>query len=276
MIDQRLFSDFLQQAPFQPATNLWRAIEISKVLSQPFPTGRGLDLGCGDGKLTQVILERVGHRELVGIDLDPEETALAKATGIYSAIHTGSAANIPEPSGSFDFIFSNSVLEHIPNIHEVLNEASRLLKTDGKLLFTVPSQGFHKNLKGPTNQTLREAYLKEIDNRCAHIRYWNKTEWEKALQPLGLRIVICTEYMNNHETKRWEILSNMTAGILYRLTGMKRQPIDMQRSLGMRRHYVRLHPVFARPIARILSLGLQSNAQSDDNSCLMILALRTQ
>lgn len=275
MIDQGLFADFLHQAPFQPATNLWRAIEIAQVLSQPFPTGRGLDLGCGDGRLTQVILKHVGHRELVGIDLALKETLLAEATGIYSSIHTGSAANISEPSESFDFVFSNSVLEHIPPIHEVLQEVARLLKPGGEFLFTVPGPSFHKNLKGPTNTALRAAYLKEIDSRCAHIRYWSKDEWRQALQTLGLQITVCTEYMNTNETQRWEILSNLTGGLLYRLAGRKRPPIDIQRSLGLRSRHIRLHPMLARPLARILSLGLRSHTPLNDNSCLMILAMRT-
>jgi len=43
-------------------------------------------------------------------------------------------------------MFSNSVLEHIYDINMVLKEVSRVLKENGKLVFTVPSNQFSSYL----------------------------------------------------------------------------------------------------------------------------------
>src|SRR4051812_37996918 len=110
-----LFTTFTARYPAQPATAFWRAIEIEALATCDVPEeGLGLDLGCGDGILTDILLERIGPRRLVGIDLDPLETAAARKYSFYERIHTCSADAIPEPDGTFDFVISNSVLEHIP------------------------------------------------------------------------------------------------------------------------------------------------------------------
>ncbi len=98
-IDKDLLTRFIREYPFQPATAFWRAIEIGHVVSQPFPDGFGLDLGCGDGKLTKILLEKVGMREMVGIDLDQKEVKQAEETGIYKRLHVCPADQIPETGG---------------------------------------------------------------------------------------------------------------------------------------------------------------------------------
>ena len=77
-MDRRLLKEFVRTYPFQPATAFWRAVEIGALVDQGLPPGRYLDLGCGDGKLTKIILERIGSRPIVGVDPDSEETSLAR------------------------------------------------------------------------------------------------------------------------------------------------------------------------------------------------------
>lgn len=178
-IDKKLLIRFIREYPSQLAAAFWRAIEVEHVTSQPFPAGLGIDLGCGDGKLTKILLERIGKRKpwLVGVDIDNRETQLAQQSGIYQRIHTVSADKIPEEDNSFDFVFSNSVLEHIENIENVLNEVRRILKKDGIFLFTVPSANFHCCLKGPLLPfASRDAYIKKLDLRLAQKRYWDTKE----------------------------------------------------------------------------------------------------
>lgn len=147
-INKKLLRRFLHDYPFQPATAVWRATEIDHVIAYPFPEGFGLDLGCGDGQLTQIILESVGTRSMVGIDIDPQEAALAEKSGIYERIHITPADQIPEKDSCFDWVFSNSVLEHIPNLDDVIAEVSRLLRPGGPFLLTVPGDKFYQCLGG--------------------------------------------------------------------------------------------------------------------------------
>ena len=81
----QLLREFMADAPFQPATNLWRAVELP-VLAEAMPkSGRGLDVGCGDGILTRILSDLAGARwQLVGVDPDGAECALARASGMFT------------------------------------------------------------------------------------------------------------------------------------------------------------------------------------------------
>lgn len=276
MINRQLLERFLYDYPFQPATGFWRAVEIDKLINTPFPKGFGLDLGCGDGKLTKIILEYVGNRELVGVDIDPAETAQAKETGLYARIHTVPADKIPEADDTFDFVISNSVLEHIDNIEDVIRETSRLLKQGGIFVFTVPSDTFHACLQGPLLPwKTRKEYEKELDLRCAHKRYWGERDWDKILSQNGLKITRALPYLSKKQLHRWENISRFTAGILFSFYGKKTHPIEIQRSLGMRKATQRLPKFISIMLASFFSIGMtNSDTRKGLNSCLLITAVK--
>ncbi|HET7100737.1 MAG TPA: class I SAM-dependent methyltransferase, partial [Terriglobia bacterium] len=94
-----LLTEFMMEAPYQPATNYWRAVEIGDVIKHGLPQGKGLDLGCGDGHLMAILLGHVGQRELVGLDIDTNETKLARRRNIYQRVVTALADQIPFPDG---------------------------------------------------------------------------------------------------------------------------------------------------------------------------------
>ncbi len=272
-IDKKMFAEFLAVHPFQPATALWRAVEVSVVAEHSLPSGRGLDLGCGDGKLTSILLARTGPRELVGVDLDPLETTQAKQLFFYTNVHTCPGAEIPEPSASFDFVFSNSVLEHISPIEPVLAEVARLLKQGGKFIFTVPSTGFHQCLRGPRSAARRKEYLEETDARCAHKYYWSESEWAAALSAVGLEISATKAYLHIGEVRRWESLARSTSGLLFKLYGQKRHPIEIQRRLKLRGNTIGLPKFVARVVANLLSLGVKDSLLPQ--GCLYIEATKS-
>ncbi len=266
MIDKSLLKQFLHDYPFQPATALWRASEIAHVLSYSFPEGLGLDLGCGDGRLTKIILDRVGKRDVIGVDIDPRETSLAEALKLYQRIHVTSADRIPEPDCSFDWVFSNSVLEHISNLDNVLREVSRVLKPGGQFLLTVPSEDFHQCLRGPLLPwTSKESYRDQVDARFACLRYWSTAEWDRHLQPYQMEIQRATLYQTAAEAQRWESIARFTSGMLYALIGQKKQPIEIQRSLGVRKPSAKMPWLFANILSNILSLGLEQRIEKQEN-----------
>lgn len=262
---QELLGELLFLQPFQPATALWRSIEIHEVLQSPFPEGRGLDLGCGDGHLTKIILDRAGSRSLVGVDIDPQETATATKYETYDRIHTTTADRIPEPDSHFDFVFSNSVLEHIDNVQAVLAEVARVLRTGGLFLFTVPSANFHELLRGPVLPFGdRSRYLRDLDDRLAHLRYWSESQWEKELGMAGLTIQQSSYYLNARQLRRWETVSRFTAGILYSLVGKKKSPIQIQRSLGLRTPSLPVPRIFCTLVAHLLCRRLKLEKSEEE------------
>lgn len=274
-IRRSLLRSLLSENPFQPATSWWRAIELAVVIDHGLPEGRGLDLGCGDGKLMRILLSAArASPTLVGVDIDPLETRDAQASGVYQRVHTATGERLPEPDASFDFVFSNSVLEHIGDLEPVIGEVARVLRPGGRFIFTVPAAGFHDCLSGPLLPwTDRKRYLEDIDRRCAHRRYWGETEWRNCLERYGMDLSRSVAYLAASEAQRWETLSRFTAGVLYTVAGRRLQPIEIQRALRLRRRGLRLAPWIAAPLAAAISAGV-STGPSRRFGCLLIEAHR--
>jgi SAM-dependent methyltransferase len=275
-MDRRLLRTFLELYPFQPATAVWRASEVAALARADFPAGLGLDLGCGDGRLTRVLSERVGGLRLVGLDIDPLETALATGEHFYERVHTTAGEHIPEPDASFDFVVSVSVMEHIPNLPAVLRDVARVLKPGAPLITTVPSVGFHDCLRGPLMPgASRAEYLRALDRRVAHLHYWSVADWQRELSSAGMRLVEATPILARGEMRRWESISRITAGVLQAVSGGKR-PLDIQRSLGMRKHGQRMPGAIAGVLAHTLTIGLDDAVPSHEreSGCLLVVAER--
>jgi len=265
-----LLTEFMMQAPYQPATNYWRAVEIEEVIKYGLPEGYGLDLGCGDGHLMAILLGHVGRRKLVGLDIDPHETALARRRKTYREVITALADHMPFSDGQFDFVFSNSVLEHIHNIDGALMEVARVLRPGGRFLFTVPGADFHRCLKGPRFRGDRERYLRDTDARCFHLRYWDASQWSEHLQKAGLSLAHQHDYLALAQVQRWELIARNTSGMLYGLLSRKKQPIEIQRQMGIRTPRLRLPRFLASFCATVLDFRVRPEKSAC--GCLLVEA----
>ncbi|PBQ31498.1 hypothetical protein CNR22_06875 [Sphingobacteriaceae bacterium] len=78
-----------------------------------------VDVGCGYGK-TRKIVEDAGG-EWVGVE--PFEG------GAHTVV--GDAQNLPFEDESFDIVYMNAVLEHVPDVSKAFKEVARVLKKGG-------------------------------------------------------------------------------------------------------------------------------------------------
>jgi 2-polyprenyl-3-methyl-5-hydroxy-6-metoxy-1,4-benzoquinol methylase len=107
------------------------------VMARALPEARrGLDAGCGQGWYVGRMRE-LGF-EVDGIDASAGQLALAaKHVGTGGRVRLGSVLNIPEPSGSYDFIYTINVLHHLASVEEQRRAFTELLRVlrPGGLLF---------------------------------------------------------------------------------------------------------------------------------------------
>ena len=275
-MDRRLLRTFLEIYPFQPATAVWRASEVAALARADFPSGLGLDLGCGDGRLTRVLSDRVGGLRLVGLDIDPLETALAQGERFYERVHTTTGENIPEPDASFDFVVSVSVIEHIPNLPGVLRDVARVLKRGAPLLTTVPSVGFHDCLRGPLMPgSSRDEYLRALDRRVAHLHYWSIADWQRRA---GRRRHAAGRSDADPRTRRDAPVGDdlardrrSAAGRIGRQATARHPAIDGHAQAG-----ATAPGPLAGMLAQTLALGLDDTAPSHEreSGCLLVIAER--
>lgn len=99
----------------------------------------GLDLGCGDG--TNLAWIRKYCTVLYGSDYNLLRLLRASRTASADQLFLADVTNYPAVDNSFEIIFWNHVLEHIPDDTKALREAYRILAPGGVLVLGVPNEG---------------------------------------------------------------------------------------------------------------------------------------
>ena len=96
-----------------------------------------LEVGCGVGAQTEILLERFPNLSVEAIDASPEQLARAKAHLIpYSNrvnFSLGDAMNLQFDNDSFDAAFLCWFLEHVQDPIDILSEVRRVLKPNGQI-----------------------------------------------------------------------------------------------------------------------------------------------
>lgn len=104
----------------------------------PFTRGKGLELGCGTGKLFQ---------HFIGID-SGKDARLFQAPVVADILCDASDLS-SFADGSMDFAFSSHVLEHIQEYEAALKEWWRVIKPDGYLVLYLPHADFYPHVGEP-------------------------------------------------------------------------------------------------------------------------------
>jgi trans-aconitate methyltransferase len=105
-------------------------------LLRPRPGERVLDLGCGDGALTET-LATLGCT-VVGVDASPEQVAAARRRGLDARVADARALPF---AGEFDAVFSNAVLHWIREADAVIAGVHRALKPGGRFVGEMGGEG---------------------------------------------------------------------------------------------------------------------------------------
>ncbi len=107
-------------------------------LLAPRPGERILDLGCGDGALTDHI--KAAGADVVGVDGSADMVRAAQARGLDAHVMDGQALRF---TGAFDAVFSNAALHWMPQADLVLQGVARACKPGARF---VGEMGGHGNV----------------------------------------------------------------------------------------------------------------------------------
>lgn len=179
-----------------PGNILFRSIELKNIydITKSFDfKGPSLDLGCGDGYTAQILFDEKFDYGLDNGEVKNVYSAIKKKR--YHKILIESAEKMSLPDNTLNFIFSNSVLEHIPDVDAVLNEISRVLKKNGLFLFTVPNDNFTKYLffsnkfKNAKLTFLAKMYENKRNKMLNHYHLYSLKKWQTILLKHQLKIL---------------------------------------------------------------------------------------
>lgn len=113
--------------------DLARKIEIVRAL---VPAGRALDYGCSWGYGVHQ-LRKAGF-DALGFEISARRAAYGRAELGVEILEKREALE-SLPGGSFDLLFSNHVVEHLPDLGAAFEEFRRLLRREGLLFLVLPN-----------------------------------------------------------------------------------------------------------------------------------------
>jgi len=107
------------------------------------PGGRVMEIGCGSGYGTLLILNRFGAATVDAVDLDPRAVAAAQRRlspyGQRVKASVGSATDLKTAVGatdaSYDAVFDFAIIHHVEDWRAALAEVSRVLRPGGRFFF---------------------------------------------------------------------------------------------------------------------------------------------
>jgi len=145
-----------------------------------------LDIGCGEGVVTQRWARAIAPARVVGVDLDDPAIAAEwrkhAAPNLEYVAHPAQA--LPFADGEFDLATAIEVLEHVPDPRATLAEMARCARHH--LLVSVPHEPLWRALN-----IARGAYWRELGNTPGHVNHFSK----KAI------VTLCAEHGDVIETR---------------------------------------------------------------------------
>lgn len=151
--------------------------------------GRALEVGCGRGVGTELILELFGAGHVDAFDLDPRMVERAKKRlskyGSRVRVRVGDASAIDSLDASYDAVFDFGIIHHVPDWRGALAEVHRVLKPGGRFYAEEVLRGF---IVHPITRRFLEHPLEDR---------FNAAEFAVALEASGLAVIAKEQMLNS-------------------------------------------------------------------------------
>jgi len=178
------YFDSIKRNMLQRFWHLRRFDEIGKLITPV--SGTVLDIGSADGVFSDVIFNKTGAKQLIGIDiLKPSiDWANKHWRKSHMRFFVGDAENLKFKDGAFGAVFALEMLEHVYDPAKVLKEIKRVMEKNGYGIFLVPSDSWLFRIVWWVWLKYRGKIWKET-----HLQTYRNNYLPKLCKKVGFKIV---------------------------------------------------------------------------------------
>lgn len=181
-----------------------------------------LDDGCGLGTYLAAFAPYSNRRFGLEIEFDRAVKAKEQATGIA----LGVGEYLPFPAATFDFVFSNEVIEHVQGDRAYLAEMVRVCRPGGRILIFCPNRWYPVEQHGIFwrgryhfgNIPLVNYLPNPLRNRLApHVRTYTATALRRLYRGLPVREIHHSRIFGGYDNieYRWPRFGRLLKKALY-------------------------------------------------------------
>ncbi len=173
-----------------------------------------LDVGCGAGAfgagLKKEWQSQGRQLEVWGVEMDP--VAAERAAEVLDRVLVGDAGTVLSdlPSGGFDAIILNDILEHVVEPEQLLRELRPLLRTGGHIVSSVPNVRHFPNVVNLVVHGSWEYTDEGILDRT-HLRFFTRSSMIALFKGCGFE-VDSLEGINPTGSLKFKLMNLLTLG----------------------------------------------------------------
>jgi len=160
--------------------------------------GRVLEIGCGRGVGTEIILSRFGaaHVDAFDLDVDMVERARRRLTGFGERVRLsrGDATAIVAEDSSYDAVFDFGIIHHVPAWRAAVSEVSRVLRPGGRFFFeevtrhALARRAYRRFLDHPTEDRFSGGeFVAEVERSGLQVPRWTERFFGDFVFGVGFR-----------------------------------------------------------------------------------------
>lgn len=136
-----------------------------------------LEVGCGEGRLSQYLFQQLEPKHFAACDLSLERVDPSISREIE--LREASVYELPYADRSFDLVVCCEVLEHLETPERAVLEIARVARRWA--LFSTPNEPFFRGMN-----LLRGAYLRSFGNTPGHLQHFS---------PASLRALVRNRFL---------------------------------------------------------------------------------
>lgn len=173
-----------------------------------------VDLGCGTGKLTEILCKSLGVKKGLGIDSSSEmlnESNAYKYSGLQFQLMK---IEDFKPKEKFDLVFSNAALQWLPDHFKLFTQLSELLNSNGQLAIHIPANYDYPAHVIASNLARETPFKEELNGEGLHNHVLTLEEYSKLLYELGFEKQIVRMQVYAHLLESTESIIEWVKGSL--------------------------------------------------------------